>query len=77
MDAMAPTPDAAWTTPSSAWQMGSSSAQLSRRRRRGTAAAKSGDHDDADAWDRHPRIVHWAGDDGSSVATEDDDDTDM
>ena len=29
MDAMAPTPDAAWTTPSSAWQMGSSSARSS------------------------------------------------
>jgi hypothetical protein len=80
-DATAPTPDTAWTTPSSVWRTGSSSARSSRQRRCGAEAAESGDRDDIDACDRHQRIVHWAGgsegNDGSGIATEDDDNTDV
>ena len=39
------------------------------------------DRDGVDAWDQHWHVVHgwedWEGDDGSGVATEDDDDTDV
>ena len=76
------TPDATWMTSSSARRTGSSSARSPRQRRCGAAAVESGkDRDGVDACDQHWHVVHgwedWEGDDGSGVATEDDDDTDV
>ena len=77
----APTPDAAWKNPSYAWRTGSSSARSSQRRHR-SAAWRS----PATATMLMPGIhigelFIWRedreGDDGSGIATEDDDDTDV
>ena len=80
MDATAPTPDAAWTTHSPSWQAGFSSARLPRHRwvprRRRSPATTTTSMPVIDIGALFIGRKDWEGDDGSGVATEDDDDTD-